>query len=496
VRIEQDQLRAAALALVPALLAAAAVSSAGPMRVGLMVATVVLGVAWCVVFWPEMLVMAYLFTGRFGFEPRLAPGELNFSFNQIMFVGVVFIIVVHARHVLALRESRAGLGMLCFVFALAAGMLWTLGPEYGTSKVVRSLGVLAPSMLAVVGLLGVRRSLTPLLAALWATGFGLNMAAWAQYPASLDEANRLTGLGSGPNVFGRTVGLTVLVSLLLTIHLMRKRDRNGLETGLLAAALASFVVTVPGFVLAQARGPSLAMVTALGLFALLSLGGSWRRMASIAVLAVGAWFVVAYTMDNLVLVSRYDLSDEWNMGSIVYRKVMLLQTLDLIGEHPWFGVGTGGWSVAIFGMDDRRYPHHFFAEVAAELGIPAAMAVLVLFVAIGVSALRVWRRLPEGADRSMLLAALTLFIYFAVNIQISGDTIDNRLIWILAAALETATLLAARRHGLLVRPDRVPRPPLSVPAGSPARFAAQPGRLRSVPNAAAPPLRWRGSPGS
>ena len=440
----QETGRAALLGAVPALLAVATVlSGSGAARTGLMLGTVVTGVAWCLVWWPELLVMAYMFTGRFAFDPRLAPGGLTVSFNQIMFVGVLFIILVHARRVMTTGRSRAGMGLICFSVALAAGMLWTLGPTYGASKVVRTLGVVLPSVLATIGLLRARRSIVPLFAAIWAIGFGLNLAAWAHYPASLDEARRLTALGSGPNVFGRTVGLTVLVSVFLVIWLVRKRDRTRLENVLLVGAVASAVATTPGFVLAQARGPSLAMVVALGMFAVLSLGGSWRRVVAIGLLAGGAWLLVDYTMSNLVLASRFDLSNEWNMGSIVYRKAVLLETADLVGQKPWIGVGTGGWPVEIFGIDDRRYPHHFFAEVAAELGLPVAAAMLVLFLAMPLAAVRVWRRLDEGPQRSALLASVTLFVYFAVNIQISGDSVDNRLIWILLAALEAATLSGA-----------------------------------------------------
>ena len=455
---EQEAGRAALLGAVPALLAVATVlTGSGAARTGLVLATVVTGVAWCLVWWPELLVMAYMFTGRFAFDPRLAPGGLNVSFNQVMFVGVLFIIVVHARRVMTTGRSLAGMGLIGFSVVLAAGMLWTLGPTYGASKVVRTLGVVLPSALATIGLLRARRSVVPLFAAIWAVGFGLNLAAWARYPASLDEARRLTALGSGPNVFGRTVGLTVLVSVFLVIWLAKKRGRTRLENVLLVGAVASAVATTPGFVLAQARGPSLAMVAALGLFALLSLGGSWRRVAAIALLAAGAWLLVDYTMSNLVLASRFDLSNEWNMGSIVYRQAVLLETADLVGRNPWLGVGTGGWPVEIFGIDDRRYPHHFFAEVAAELGLPVATALLALFIALPISALRVWRRLDDGPARSALLASATLFVYFAVNIQISGDSVDNRLIWILLAALEAATLYGAA-------------------ACSPATVAAPPGR--------------------
>lgn len=455
---EQEAGRAALLGAVPALLAVATVlTGSGAARTGLVLATVVTGVAWCLVWWPELLVMAYMFTGRFAFDPRLAPGGLNVSFNQVMFVGVLFIIVVHARRVMTTGRSLAGMGLIGFSVVLAAGMLWTLGPTYGASKVVRTLGVVLPSALATIGLLRARRSVVPLFAAIWAVGFGLNLAAWARYPASLDEARRLTALGSGPNVFGRTVGLTVLVSVFLVIWLAKKRGRTRLENVLLVGAVASAVATTPGFVLAQARGPSLAMVAALGMFALLSLGGSWRRVAAIALLAAGAWLLVDYTMSNLVLASRFDLSNEWNMGSIVYRQAVLLETADLVGRNPWLGVGTGGWPVEIFGIDDRRYPHHFFAEVAAELGLPVATALLALFIALPISALRVWRRLDDGPARSALLASATLFVYFAVNIQISGDSVDNRLIWILLAALEAATLYGAA-------------------ACSPATVAAPPGR--------------------
>jgi O-antigen ligase len=71
--------------------------------------------------------------------------------------------------------------------------------------------------------------------------------------------------------------------------------------------------------------------------------------------------------------------------SIGLRLEFYRNTLDIIGQHPWTGVGTGGFpkayerQIAGTGMALARNPHNEFLHIAAQLGPLGLAALLWLF---------------------------------------------------------------------------------------------------------------------
>jgi O-antigen ligase len=442
--VERFQIVPAGLAAgLPALLGIAMVLSSGDLKVLLFVATITVGVGWAVVYWPEFLVVGYFLSGRYGFEDRLAPGDLPFSGNQVALAGVLALLILHGPNLIVVLRTWTASFLLFFTFLLTLGILWSRGPEYGTYKVLHTLLVVLPSSLVMMALIHRRRSLVPFLAGLFAIGMALDVVGLATFETSV-QVGRLTSLGSGPIVLARVLGASLLVAVVAGVHFLRLRDRAWWEIGF---GVGAFLTTLPlfaGFVLTQSRGPALALVLSLGLYGVISFAGDWRRVLVIALLTVGALIGAEYVITEFAAWSRFDMEHPANMVSFDGRVEMLNLSLGVILDSPLLGVGTGGWPVAVYGLDMRTYPHNFFIEIAAEHGVVVTGVLLSLFVAMLIRWVPTYRQ-ANSDDRTLLLLTLTLFVYLFVNIQFSGDLIDNRLIWILLGAMELAMVFSATR---------------------------------------------------
>jgi O-antigen ligase len=100
---------------------------------------------------------------------------------------------------------------------------------------------------------------------------------------------------------------------------------------------------------------------------------------------------------------------------------------------------------------ELRYPHNIFLEVAAEVGIMAAVVLALCMIAVLIGLFRRAWAAEDTQRRSQvyLVTAFLLFTFFAA--QFSGDINDNRTFW---TALALGWLVA--RHDLFaaVRPER------------------------------------------
>ena len=438
--------------------------SAGAVKTALFMVLATSGIAFSVAVWPEILVMAYLFAGRYGYEARLAPGDLPISLNQMMLVGLLLIALLNGRFLLRSARRWSSLGLLMFSLALVLGLGWTLGINYGLYKVTRTWLVVVPAVLMAGTLVERRGSLIPLIAAAFVIGFALNTAALLTFEQSLSSNNRLSALGSGPNVFARTVGLSLMIALLTMTWLFQRGVRSWLDRFVMLGCALSFLWLLPGFVLAQSRGPALALASAVALVIFLSLYGNWRTViAGLMGMALAFWF------GNLVIFSligstRFDIRKKSNQVSVDARVDHLWDTWDLIVTHPLLGVGTGGWPVHVFGIDERAYPHNFFAEVAVENGILVAGVLALLFAWVVLRAFRAWLSARDPSHRFLLMGALATFVFFMINISVTGDSIDNRLIWLTLVGLEWITW--ASRQPATQAPRAHPHAAAAAPAPS------------------------------
>ncbi|MCW8138128.1 MAG: O-antigen ligase family protein [Planctomycetota bacterium] len=242
---------------------------------------------------------------------------------------------------------------------------------------------------------------------------GLLVLAAAGLVAS-SETGRIGALGGGPNVFGRNMGVLMLLALAAW--------RTGVGRGWLPVAGVGGVHVL----LSASRGALGSTLVGVAIFALLGGGGLLRRAAAPAAVALAA---------AVVFVVRLDL---WEAASGMFRLRLLEQTLgqgntgdreiyfrlafDLLQGAPLQGVGLAGYPV----MTGVPYPHNLPLEVASEAGL-VGLALL-----LGVGAL--WAALLL-ALRPVDPVAISVWVVLFGSAQLSGDLYDSRglLTWGLIA---------------------------------------------------------------
>ena len=444
------------------LMAAGTLLASGPLKIALFLMVAISGIGLSIAVWPEIVVMAYLFAGRYGYEARLAPGDIPVSLNQVMLIGLVVLAFLHRRHVLKIVRTWSFLALMLFGLALLLGLAWTLGLNYGLYKVSRTWLVVVPGISIALALIEARRSVIPLAAAAFLIGFALNSAGLLTFEASLSSNSRLSALGSGPNVFARTVGLSLMLSLMTILWVFQRGIRGLADRLLILACSLSFLWLLPGFVFAQSRGPALALLAATVFVVMMSLWGNWKTVLVSASSLVFAVWTGSLLVNTVLKKTRFDITQKSNQASLDARVQHLWDTWDLIVAHPLLGVGTGAWPVHVFGIDERAYPHNFFAEVAVENGLLLAGLLAVIFAVVLGRGLLAWFTAPDPHTRFLLMGSMASFVFFMINISVTGDSVDNRLIWLTLASIEATTRVAARqlteRRAALVAAPAAPAP--------------------------------------
>jgi O-antigen ligase len=137
-------------------------------------------------------------------------------------------------------------------------------------------------------------------------------------------------------------------------------------------------------------------------------------------------------MIRMVGASRYY---SWNpamlsgRGSLVERLLATEAAVHMAADHPILGIGldqfktdyVGGYktSQAHLALDSA---HTFWPEVAAELGIPALLVVVLIFASAMLALWRVYRAPPDRLTRLLALTLLaSLVAWLLVATAFAGD---------------------------------------------------------------------------
>ncbi len=403
-------------------------------------AVILAAMAW----FPEGLVVGALFAGRYAYEDRLAIADTGISMNQLLLAAMVVLMIARLRFAAEALRQTAVRGLVSFVVVLTVWAMWTIGPEYGAQKVLRHWLVIVPAVIAGVTLVRWRGSIRWILLAFY--GFGLGLTVVAVITGQTDLSGRTTALGSGPIVFARSAGLAMLISVLVMLAALRSRVLVGWRRwGLALLGGVSAAAMLPTFISAQSRGPVLALVVALGVVGLLLVRGDSRRSLLVALVGLAALLVANNMVSAMSGPSRFESDNQFATDSFQARTWMLRVSYEVLLDSPLIGVGTGGWPVAVFGIDYKAYPHNFFVEIAAEHGLLVGVAVMLVFFSQGLAALRAWSAAPDCLEREMLLIAFASYGYSLGYVQFSGDSVDNRVVWLTLGVMEASRLFLRRR---------------------------------------------------
>jgi len=213
---------------------------------------------------------------------------------------------------------------------------------------------------------------------------------------------RLGGIGeiSHPILGAYVIGTAVLLLLYQLPH------QRVVQLGwlLALACLGAFVM------LSQSRGAVLALLSTVVLAPLWFRDRHSRMIAVAAVIATGVAFYVVYD----VITAR---------GSS-FRPEIFQAVIQMIGEHPWTGLGLGAsYKVSAVGME-FDHTHNMFTHVAVELGLPG----MLLWIAVWLFTLAEIVRARHTLLGKILLG-LWIFSTMAMQFDAASLTATPRAEW-------------------------------------------------------------------
>ena len=197
--------------------------------------------------------------------------------------------------------------------------------------------------------------------------------------------------------------------------------------------LIAFLVLAIAVFNSGSRGGVVAGVAALLFVAIFSSRGGTgvgRVSRGVIILALTAVFTFLATSSD-VLLNRFNV-DIWSDG----RPELYRDTIDLIAARPWLGHGAGTF-VDAYPTFHTRAPssfvwnraHDTYLQMAAELGLPAAILVIACFAGVlVVLTMRLHRRtspspVAVAAVAAALAVAIQSIVDFSVQIQAVGLTL-------------------------------------------------------------------------
>ena len=126
------------------------------------------------------------------------------------------------------------------------------------------------------------------------------------------------------------------------------------------------------------------------------------------------------------------------------RPLIWRQTLSLIAEYPWFGVGLGGYEAtflkhqAVAAAFNIQFAHNDYLQYLAELGLVGFSILLTALIAVLAPVVRKLRGLQDGDNRLVMVACLGSFAAIALHSLVDFNTYvpanSMTLAWIMGVA--------------------------------------------------------------
>ena len=433
-------------------LSRAAVSAPLPVAAGAILAAA----AILVVLRPEWLLLA-LVAGL--------PWESKLDYPSATVTVLAFIrVALPALFLLRTLVHRDRLILPRLLAPLAVFLLLTMlslmvspDPSEGIVKTLRYL-IFGTSLFVAIQMLDERRTLLRAIRVLAISAAGASIYALVGFLGN--RLTRAAGPIADPNDFGDLIGAVIPLTLFLFVEDRKWRVLWGLVlAALLAATLGSL-----------SRG------ALVGLAGLLVWGILTRRVSAVALLGaatlIATILVMAFAFFGSVVKERVSGRERITSSSAAARIVFWEAAASMTADHPLLGVGPErfdaerekylhGTPIALesrisTNSQEReivRSVHNSYLEIAAENGVPAALAFLLFLLSIWGS-LRTF--LSEQADRfddqgRRLAAALQGMLIMAA---LSGFFVSGELeasFWLAAALTGALTAGQAARGPRLAR---------------------------------------------
>lgn len=302
----------------------------------------------------------------------------------VRWLGMLALVLGAARTVLAGRVRKLSVvhaAMIAFVAWSALSLLWTIDFDTTLTRAATYTQLLAAVWL-IWEVANTESRISGLMAA-YAMGAGaasigsiMNFVA-GRTSAQLapEDAHQLYS-GARYTIEGTNandLGLMLALSVPMSVYLLT-RVRRGILPLLLWAQIA---VCIFALLLTASRGGMIAMATGL-----LMLPFAWGRLPSmqraisvIATIGIAGW--AAWMIPPEIWERLGRATTEIESGTLTHRLDLWQGGLETFRDHPWVGVGSGTYGLAIMRLVDIPYAaHNTFLSVFVELGTFGGMLLI------------------------------------------------------------------------------------------------------------------------
>jgi O-antigen ligase len=380
-----------------------------------------------------MRLVAFLVAIAGGFLLNEAlPPEVSYP-NQIAAVfGWGLVLAIFPAGAPSRQSLRATLPLLAALGLVALGCLASMAMGgLPVSPGLATLGILALAAIVVVhgaalGAQDLAAAFRPFAIAVVATGVASSVIAVLQIfaPNSLDNtiAARLVYPGRAVGNLGQPNQLAdSLVWALAALVPLAQSTQGARQRAARAWPWAAGMLLLLGVILTGSR-TGMAGIALLSLWGLLDrrLPTPLRRALMLSpIAAVALWWGADLWAHSHHVAA--DLGARQGSDLSSSRGVIWADTLALIAQQPWFGVGWGQFSFAwsltptpgrLSAFVDNA--HNLPLQLAVELGVPGAIAIVALLVGAGVVAIRRTRHL-DGLAGTSVRGALVIIAMLAIH---------------------------------------------------------------------------------
>jgi len=357
---------------------------------------------------------------------------------------------------LAVEFASRHMGPLATAALLVLATLSTLAsPNAEESAAVLVHGIFEPVAMGLL-LLAFRPNRRQLMLVLAALGLSVALGGLINMIQSIPAFGTLSALQSKRLLFSRltyfNVGLfgeMLAMAAPLLLGALAYRKRLGLGRYAVVILMAALAAGAASLFLTFSKSAYLATAAGVLVFLVLLVRTRQARLriaaATIALSALvvpwPAFFlqvspalsgVYRDTMVGLVGSSRYD---SWNPtrlsghGSLVERVYATQAAVEMATDHPWLGIGLdrfGQMYTGEYKSPDSHFAadsaHTFWPEIAAELGFPALVVVVLIFASALLALWRIYLAPPDEATRLLAITLLaSLAAWLAVATAFAGD---------------------------------------------------------------------------
>lgn len=325
-----------------------------------------------------------------------------------------------------------------FVLWGIASYYWSLLPEVSLSRSVTYVQLLALAWVVWEYGGGERQRAVLMLAYLAGAyiAFGIGFSTFIRP----DNSFRYLGSGLNANDFAVALALGIPMAWRLTF-IVRNRLLHWLSLLYLPVAIA-------GVVMAASRGGFITSLIVLLLvpltFAKLSV---LRKAALFLLIALGVWTIFFYAPRLLPEVQEsttriFQTGDELREGTLTGRRLIWAAGWQVYAEHPYLGIGLGGYRFAIAPIYGKAIvSHNAYLSALVELGPIGLMLFLAMFASVAFPILLQPRGLPYWFSLTILLGLATA-IY---SLSWEGSKVTWFVLALLAAEAPWIATLRDRR---------------------------------------------------